>query len=320
MKGTIKKVLVTSAAILTALAAGGYWYVFIAGVPQFDLAPAEKNTGLTFAVKTFSSAAMGGDRSYGVVLPPGYTQHPSKRYPVIFLLHGGHGSARDFQDKAALTSVLHDLYQSHRLTPTIVITPDGSDNRGSNPLWDPDYFDGVNGNVGTLIGKELPEVVKSHYRTLTSPQFWAIGGNSSGGWGAFNIGLRNLNRFHILFSHTGYFFDKSGTANSPQQFVQQIPPAQRQQIRAYLDAGSADARYLGATRSFHQTLNQLGVTNDFRVYPGGHGIYGKNVGWNYWRTHLADSLSFVGKQFEGALKMAPAKTPAKSPETPLFVK
>ncbi|PZV14118.1 MAG: esterase [Leptolyngbya sp.] len=320
MKGIVKKTLVISAAILTALAASGYWYVFIAGVPQFDLAPAEKNTGLSFTVKTFSSTAMGSDRSYGIVLPPGYDQHPSKRYPVIFLLHGGHGNARDFQDKAALTSVLHDLYQKKRLPPSIVITPDGSDNRGSNPFWDPDYFDGENGNVGTLIGKELPEVVKSRYRTLPSPQFWAIGGNSSGGWGAFNIGLRNLNRFHILFSHTGYFFDKSGAANSPQQFVQQIPPAQRQQIRAYLDAGSADARYLAATRSFHQTLNQLGVTNDFRVYPGGHGIYGKNVGWNYWRTHLADSLSFVGKQFKGALKTAPVKLPTKLPETPLFVK
>lgn len=325
MKGSITKMLVVSAAILTTLAAGGYWYVFVAGVPQLDLAPAEKNTGLTFEVKTFSSKAMGSDRSYGVMLPPGYAQSPSKRYPVIFLLHGGHGNERDFQDKAALTSVLHDLYQKKRLPPSIVITPDGSDNRGSSPFWDPDYFDGENGKVGTLIGKELPMVVKSRYRTLTSPQFWAIGGNSSGGWGAFDIGLRNLNQFHILFSHTGYFIDKSGAENSPQQFIQQIPTAQRKQIRAYMDAGDADAKYLAATRSFHQTLNQLGIANDFRVYPGGHGIYGKNVGWNYWRTHLADSLTFVGKQFESALKSSPSKLPpskpsAKSPEPPLFVK
>ncbi|MCY7393191.1 MAG: esterase family protein, partial [Leptolyngbyaceae cyanobacterium CAN_BIN12] len=137
MKGSIKKMLVVSATILTTLAAGGYCYVFIAGVPQLDLAPAEKNTGLTFEVKTFPSKAMGSDRSYGVVLPPGYAQHPAKRYPVIFLLHGGHGDERDFQDKAALTSVLHDLYQKKRLLPSIVITPDGSDNRGSNPFWDP---------------------------------------------------------------------------------------------------------------------------------------------------------------------------------------
>jgi enterochelin esterase-like enzyme len=85
--------------------------------------------------------------------------------------------------------------------------------------FDPDYYDGKNGNVATLIGQDLVQVVKSRYRTLEEPEFWAIGGISSGGWGAFNIGLRRLNHFNILFSHTGYFTDDSGAVNSPQSFI-----------------------------------------------------------------------------------------------------
>ena len=296
---------------LTALAAAGYWYVFIEGAPQLDAPQAEPETGLVFRVQTFNSEAMGTQRRYGVVLPPGYNKKPNQRYPVIVLLHGGHGSERDFEDKAALTSVLHDLYRDRKLPPAIIITPDGSDNRGSSPFWDSQYYDGENGKIATLIGSDLVNEVKTRYRSLNEPQFWAIGGLSSGGWGALNIGLRYPNQFHILFSHSGYFKDKSGADNSPQFFIQQIPLEIRPQLRVYLDAGEEDDKYLQATQQFHKTLTQLKISNQFNAFPGGHGIVGKNVGWNYWHKHLTDSLSYVGKQFRAAL---PKPTPSEKVE------
>lgn len=314
MKGIRKNLLIASAATLAIVSAGGYWYVFIAGAPQLDPLPVETNTGLNFHVETFTSQAMGTERNYGIVLPPGYAQNPAKHYPVIVLLHGGHGSERDFQDKAALTSILHNLYQSDRLPPSIVVTPDGNDSRGSSPFWDPDYYDGPNGKVGTLIGSELVQVIQSRYRTLHEPQFWAIGGNSSGGWGAFNIGLRHLDQFQTIFSHTGYFVDNGGPDNSPLLFVKQIPVAQRKSLKAYLDAGDEDAKYLQATKKFHQALGQLGISNDFRIYPGGHGIVGQNVGWNYWHKHLADSLSYVGKQFKVSLRQSQVQPKRHEPK------
>jgi len=321
MKNRFKSVLLAGAIASTGIAGLGYWYVFIAGAPQLDAPPAETNTGLKLEVSSFNSRAMGGERRYGIVLPPSYTKEPNRRYPVVVLLHGGHGDEQDYENKARLTSILHDLYSSKRLPHAIVVTPDGSDNRGSSPLYDPDYLDGPNGNVATLIGAELPEVIKSRYRTLEKPQFWAIGGLSSGAYGAFNIGLRYSNTFHVLFSHTGYFIDKSGPQNSPQLFVSQIPAAQRKSLRIYLDAGEDDHKYLQATQAFHNTLKQLGIVNEFRVFPGGHGIVGQNSGWNYWHKHLADSLTFTGQQFNSAFKQQPdhtkpdhSKSPAHSPK------
>lgn len=275
----------------------GYWYVFVAGAPQFDAPTIQPNTGLTFQLETFDSQAMGMVRQYGLILPPSYTQNPQRRYPVIFLLHGGHDDARAFYDKYALTSVLHQLYQAGKLPESIIIMPDGNDKRGSSPLWDSQYYDGPNGNVGTLIGSELPQVVKSRYRTLSEPQFWAIGGVSSGGWGAFNIGLRHLNNFNILFSHSGYFTDNSGNANSPNSFINQLPRSELEKLRIYLDAGKSDTDLLASTEQFHQTLNRLGVANVFYAFPGGHGLSGADFGWNYFHKHLTDSLSYVGEQF-----------------------
>lgn len=293
-------ILLAVMVIVATLLATGYWYVFIAGAPQLDPPQVEKNTGLSFELKTFNSKAMEEVRQYGLILPPDYAKNPNKRYPVIFLLHGGHGDARAYQDKAAVTSVLHDLYKSDKLTHSIVITPDGNDKRGTSPFWDSDYYDGPNGKVGTLIGSELVKIVKSRYRTLNEPQFWAMGGQSSGGWGAFNIGLRHLNNFNVFFSSSGYFTDNSGTANSPQDFIEKIPVAERERIRAYLDAGEQDKEFLTSTQQFHQTLDKLGIANEFHAFPGGHGIVGADVGWNYWHKHLADQLTYVGKQYKQA--------------------
>lgn len=297
----VSKSLISIAAAIAILTGAGYLYVFTFGARQLDAPIVQEDTGLNFQLQTFNSQAMGTVRNYGVILPPGYNKNTRKLYPVIFLLHGGHDDARAYVDKYAVLDILHKLYQSKKLPPSIVITPDGNDNRGSSPLYDPDYFDGPHGKVATLIGTELVEVVKSRYRTLTIPQFWALGGLSSGGWGAFNIGLRHLNNFNILFSHSGYFIDDSGLQNSPQLIVQKLPIQERKRLRVYLDAGLGDPDLLASTKDFHKTLNKLNVKNVFYAFPGGHGLSGPDVGWNYFHKHLKDSLSYVGEQFKREL-------------------
>jgi enterochelin esterase-like enzyme len=296
-KSVRKRVLILSTIALSTIAAGAYWYVFIAGAPQLDTPPVEEVAGLNFQVKSFYSNAMGEQRRYGVILPPGYEKHPERRYPVIFLLHGGHGDEQDYYTKAGITATLKKLYQDEKLPAALIIMPDGNDKRGTTPFWDSEYFDGENGNVATYIAVDLVQEVKGQFRTIEDSHYWAMGGLSSGAWGAFNIGLRHLDKFTIFFSHTGYFIDKSGTQNSPQIFIEDIPQSERQRIRAYLDAGEGDEKYLDATRDFHNVLDRLGIYNELHVFRGGHGIVGQDVGWNYWRKHLADSLSFVGQQF-----------------------
>ncbi len=247
---------------------------------------------LSYKLETYNSQVMGEIRTYGVSLPPGYVENPTQRYPVIFLLHGGHGNPQDwFAKKGQALNTLQKLYAAGKLVPSIVITPDGNDNRGSNAHWDPQYIDGPHGQVSTAVGDELVKVVKDRYRTLPSPDFWAMGGLSSGGWGAMNVGLHNLNNFSILFSHSGYFKDKSGPQNSPITYIKTIPPQDKKRLRIYLDSGKLDSEEVEEARKFSQVLRQLQIYNMFREFSGSHT-------WNYWREHLSDSLTFVGEQFQ----------------------
>ncbi len=256
---------------------------------------ADSATSLTYKIETYDSQVMGASRTYGVSLPPGYEQNPKKSYPVIFLLHGGHGNPTDWfiQNKGQALKTVEQLYTTGKLPPSIIITPDGNDKRGSSPYRDPEYIDGPNGKVSTAVGDELVKVVQSRYRTLTNPDFWAIGGLSSGGWGAVNVGLHNLNNFSILFSHSGYFHDKSGPANSPITYIKIIPLQAQKRLRIYLDSGTADTEEIHEAEQFAKVLNQLKIYNLFRQFPGSHT-------WQYWREHLADSLTFVGEQFRAS--------------------
>ncbi|WP_315791837.1 alpha/beta hydrolase [Fischerella sp. JS2] len=247
---------------------------------------------LTYKIETYNSQVMGGSRTYGISLPLGYEKNSNQRYPVIFLLHGGHGNPKDWwlEQKGNALMTLQKLYATGKLPPSIVITPDGNDKRGSSPYWDPQYIDGPHGNVSTAIGSELVKIIQRRYRTLPNPDFWAIGGLSSGGWGAINVGLHNVNNFSILFSHSGYFKDQSGPQNSPIIHIRNISPQAQQRLRIYLDTGRSDIEEIEEAKQFTQVLSQLKIHNMFHEFPGGHT-------WNYWRQHLADSLTFVGEQF-----------------------
>jgi enterochelin esterase-like enzyme len=267
--------------------------------PTKPTTPEEKST-LSYQIETYQSQIFQSERSYGVVLPPGYSQ--KQQYPVVFLLHGGHGDPTAWFIKGKALKVIQALYKDGKLPPSIIVTPDGNDNRGTSPYWDPEYINGRYGNVVSAIADELVQEIKQRYRTRPEPEFWAIGGLSSGGWGAVNVGLHYPQTFKTMFSHSGFFIDKSGVENSPIEYVKTLDPKVRESIAIYLDAGEGDGKYLTESKDFHQVLTQLQVQNQFNEFPGGHGVKGQEVGWGFWHKHLADSLSYVGERFRQAEK------------------
>lgn len=266
-----------------------------ASTTQLDVEQQASINALKSHYETYYSSALGKKRTYGIVLPPDYQSSPQKHYPVILLLHGGSGDETDWFKKGDALATLQKLYAAKKLLPSIMITPDGNDLRGRSRYYDPQYIDGSNGKVSTAIGDELVKVIQSRYRTLPAPKFWAIGGLSSGAWGAVNIGLHHLNHFSILISHSGYFKDGSGSQNSPIDKVKTLSPTQRQNLRIYLDVGKNDEPfYVKQNQQFHQELNRLKISNVLHEFPGSHS-------WRFWRVHLANSLEFVGKQWNSQI-------------------
>ena len=102
-----------------------------------------------------------------VVLPNSYNEG-KKTYPVVYLLHGGVGSYRDWLSKPADKLLLHKLADQYQL---IIVTPDGSPNSY--------YFDSPldkTSQYETFISKELVQKIDGSYRTIADRKGRIIAG------------------------------------------------------------------------------------------------------------------------------------------------
>ncbi|MDQ3845839.1 MAG: esterase family protein, partial [Bacteroidota bacterium] len=124
------------------------------------------------------STAMQQKLNAAVVLPDSYKKSKTA-YPVLYLLHGGQGSFRDWLTKTPDKFLLHRLADQYNI---IIVTPEG----GPTSY----YFDSPldkTSQYETFISKEVIGKVDSTYRTIKDRKGRVIAGLSMGGHGAMYI-------------------------------------------------------------------------------------------------------------------------------------
>src|SRR4051812_13394900 len=137
----------------------------------------------TIRTARLTSEAMASVRTYGLLLPPDYDTS-TRRYPVIYLLHGSGQQHATWGRRTLLD----------RTADAIVVMPDMDRTRYlvSSGRVDP--------QAETFITKELVDEIDSRSRTVASREARAIGGLSIGGFGAMLLGLRHPDRFGAIGS------------------------------------------------------------------------------------------------------------------------
>ncbi|HEX8495123.1 MAG TPA: alpha/beta hydrolase family protein [Pyrinomonadaceae bacterium] len=141
----------------------------------------------TLAAKSLGGAAL----PYRVLLPSDYATS-SRRYPVLYLLHGLTGNENDWW-------TLSNLAQYAARYHLIIVTPGVGDSWYANSATDPDarYEDAI-------ILDLIPHV-DSRYRTMAAREGRAIAGLSMGGLGAMKFALRYPHLFAFAASFSGAF-------------------------------------------------------------------------------------------------------------------
>jgi enterochelin esterase-like enzyme len=71
----------------------------------------------------YDSKAVGAKRKATVYTPPGYTK--DRTYPVLYLLHGAGDDETGWTRKGAADVILDNLYADKKLSPMIVVMPNG---------------------------------------------------------------------------------------------------------------------------------------------------------------------------------------------------
>lgn len=128
-----------------------------------------------------------------VLLPAGYDDHPTRRYPLLFLFHGGGADHTQWtaQLDAAAATLDHEV---------IVVMPD------CNLVgWYADHLYPTGGprNWKTFHLEQLLPWVEANFRTLGVPSARAVAGLSMGGYGAQKYAAEYPDRFAAVSSYSG---------------------------------------------------------------------------------------------------------------------
>ncbi len=142
---------------------------------------------------TFETGALGGPTGVRVLLPDGY-EDSKTRYPVLYLLHGGDATYKNWTEGGEAESITAGQ-------PLIVVMPDG----GAEGFYSDWYNHGEGGQPEWEkyhVGQLIPWVDK-HYRTIASKQGRAVAGPSMGGFGAMSYAARHPGLFTAAASFSG---------------------------------------------------------------------------------------------------------------------
>jgi S-formylglutathione hydrolase len=118
-----------------------------------------------------------------VYLPPGYAGQPSRRYPVLYLLHGFslHSILDDW--RGVIVQSMDDFARRNPDKAFIVVVPNGANKVDGSFYLDSD----VGGNWEQYIVKDVVGYIDSHYRTIADRRSRGVAGHSMGGFGALRM-------------------------------------------------------------------------------------------------------------------------------------
>jgi endo-1,4-beta-xylanase len=258
---------------------------------------------------TFASKTLGGDVSYLIYLPPDYEKE-TRRYPVIYWLHGLGGNQRG--GTTVFVPRVDAAIRAGSLPPAIVVSVNGMVNSFYND-WQEDKRP-----VESVIIKDLIPHVDATYRTQASREGRLIQGYSMGGYGAGHLGFKYPELFGAVVIDAGALLAevaltgpnmepifKGAWGGDVEKFWSQHPnrlvEKNLDQIKGktQIRIGCGTADYLIArNRELHELLEKLSVEHEYVLVPDvGHnsGEYYKQIGKEEFAVHRRAFTKFEAK-------------------------
>ncbi len=239
-------------------------------------------------------------RAY-VYLPPGYDDpaNATRRYPVVYLLHGYPGGPQDWFRAAEVQQTMDAMLADGLVKPMLVVAPDAS----GGWLHDSETLNQVGGpQVESYLAGPVVHSIDTRFRTIRDRAGRAVGGVSSGGYAALNLGLRHQDTYSVVVSLMPYGDPSAVTgtllggsralwlANAPADYIPTM--TFRHPMAVDLVAGSRDPQTREAAR-LARMLQARGEQAVFTEVPGATHT------WRGARTEAPYALAFASAHLAG---------------------
>src|SRR4029077_13261843 len=134
------------------------------------------------------------DRTALVFLPPSYATAKSRRYPVVYALHGYSIGAEQWSKEIHVPQTIEGAF-AQGAKEMIVVLPD------SKTLHNGSMYSSsvTTGDFEQFIARDVVAYIDAHYRTIPNRLARGLVGHSMGGYGATRIGMRHSDVFGSLY-------------------------------------------------------------------------------------------------------------------------
>ena len=249
------------------------------------------------------------DMKFSLYLPNGY-ETSNRRYPVLYLLHGGGGNHTDWIQLGNVQAIADNSVREGKAEPMIIVMPDAGMSF---------YLNNIRGEYQyeDYFIKELIPYIEKSYRIRAEKRFRSISGLSMGGFGSLLYALHHPELFNSCYAMSAAvrtdeqinqmalpeFQRRYKSAlgdikesdrritdfwnqNSILFLMKNLPENQKKSVRFFLDCGDDDTSLYTGNSLLHNLMRDLNIPHEYRVRDGGHT-------WEYWRAGLPEALNFI---------------------------
>jgi enterochelin esterase-like enzyme len=252
---------------------------YVAAPEGFDKERAGIARG-TIEETTYDSKTVGTTRKITVYLPPQYDK--SKKYPVLYLLHGIGGDHREWL-QGTPGIIMDNLYADKKAEPMIIVMPNGRalpNDKAEGNIYGMQMQQGFANFERDLIDDLIP-FVQSKYSTYTDAAHRAVAGLSMGGGQSLNFGLGNLDQF----AYVGGFSSAPNTKR-PEELIPDADAVKQKNKLLWMVCGSDDRLMYNSSR-LKAFCDEKGIPCTLIEYPGGRHDF---VVWKYGLFNFAQKI------------------------------
>jgi enterochelin esterase-like enzyme len=248
----------------------------------------------------YPSKVTGGWRHALVYLPPDYDSQTTRRYPVLYLQHGGGEDETGWIRQGNANFILDNLIAAGRARPMIVVMAYGYARRAGRappdmtgkPFGSAEMLQAMQEMASVFeddVTQALIPYIDSTFRTRADRDHRAMAGLSMGGMQTFHITLNHLD----LFSYIGGFSGAGGTLvlgdrkldpKTDYNGVFADPAAFAKKVHLlWVGVGTQEPERMRAgLQRFHASLTEANIKHVFYESPG------TDHEWQTWRRDLQD--------------------------------
>ena len=255
------------------------------------------------------SEILGANRQFTIYLPKSYETDATRKYPILYLLHGMMGVNTSWFTDQRVKDVMDRLVASGEACEMIIVSPNAGGNIYTG-VWN-GYFNMPGWAYEDFFYKEFLPYIEKNYRVVGDKQHRAIAGLSMGGGGTTSYAQRYSDMYCAAYAMSALMNIPAGSENpSPNpddkmslltksvmehscvKYVEEADDARKEQLRSvqwFVDCGDDDF-LLDRNIEFFQAMRKAQIPCQFRVRDGGHTS-------EYWHSALYTCLPFVSRSF-----------------------